>query len=161
MRLRMRVRSNSSRVTALAKGIERVGRCRRHLVSAPGKRVVRRPREKQLTLTLTWCRKCRGEEEEQVGEESGNGGSGENGVLVDAALALLRFYREGISPLLPNTCRFIPSCSNYSIQAYQEFGFAKGSILTAWRILRCNPINPVKTTFTYDPPRWPPVPWGQ
>lgn len=114
------------------------------------------------------CRDCRNNEgrlnpirksegtEEPAESTSSKGTNAEKDLLVDGALALLRFYRQGISPLLPNSCRFIPSCSNYSIQAYQEFGFAKGSLLTAWRILRCNPLYPAKATFTYDPPRWPP-----
>ena len=72
---------------------------------------------------------------------------------VGVALALLAFYRREISPLMPKSCRFIPSCSEYSIEAFKRFGFWRGGLLTAWRLLRCNPLNPA---FGYDPPKWPP-----
>lgn len=38
-------------------------------------------------------------------------------------------------------CRFFPSCSNYALECYRKFGFLKASLLTAWRILRCNPLS--------------------
>ena len=72
---------------------------------------------------------------------------------VQAALAVLWFYKNAISPLLPKSCRFLPTCSSYSVEAYQEFGFCKGSALTAWRILRCNPFS----KGGFDPPVWPPI----
>ena len=75
------------------------------------------------------------------------------GAAVGVALALLAFYRREISPLMPKSCRFIPSCSEYSIEAFKRFGFWRGGLLTAWRLLRCNPLNPA---FGYDPPKWPP-----
>ncbi|XP_038882935.1 putative membrane protein insertion efficiency factor isoform X2 [Benincasa hispida] len=46
-----------------------------------------------------------------------------------------------ISPLLPNSCRYLPTCSEYSMQAYKKYGVAKGTILTAWRLCRCNPLG--------------------
>lgn len=69
------------------------------------------------------------------------------------ALGLIRFYRTQISPLTPPSCRFVPTCSQYAMTAFRTFGPAKGFVLTAWRILRCNPWGGVG----YDPPRWPPV----
>ena len=74
-------------------------------------------------------------------------------VGVQAALAVLWLYKNAISPLLPKSCRFLPTCSSYSVEAYQEFGFCKGSALTAWRILRCNPLS----KGGFDPPAWPPI----
>ncbi|GAQ78979.1 hypothetical protein KFL_000220105 [Klebsormidium nitens] len=71
---------------------------------------------------------------------------------VKAALGALRFYKREISPWLPGSCRYQPTCSQYAVQAYTKFGFVKGSILTAWRLIRCNPLG----TSGYDPPRWPP-----
>ncbi len=47
----------------------------------------------------------------------------------------------------------MPSCSEYSIAAFKAFGFWRGGLLTAWRLARCNPLNPA---FGFDPPRWPP-----
>ena len=77
---------------------------------------------------------------------------------VDEALRALKWYKNTISPVLPKACRFLPTCSEYSMQAYQEFGFARGTILTAWRLARCNPLNfRVKFQGKYDPPQWPPV----
>ncbi len=57
-------------------------------------------------------------------------------------LALIRLYQKVVSPTLPEgTCRFYPSCSHYGYQAIYKYGVIKGSLMTAWRILRCNPFN--------------------
>nr|XP_043636975.1 UPF0161 protein At3g09310 [Erigeron canadensis] len=69
---------------------------------------------------------------------------------VKVALSVLRFYKSEISPLLPKSCRYIPTCSEYSMIAYKKYGVAKGSILTVWRICRCNPLG----GSGFDPPRW-------
>lgn len=53
----------------------------------------------------------------------------------------IKFYKKFISPLFPARCRFYPSCSTYALTAVQRFGFFKGGILAAWRLLRCNPFN--------------------
>ncbi len=55
-------------------------------------------------------------------------------------LALLRFYKRSISPLLPNACRFTPTCSEYAMEAIQKHGALKGTGLAIWRVLRCNPF---------------------
>ncbi|MBE6698048.1 MAG: membrane protein insertion efficiency factor YidD [Ruminococcaceae bacterium] len=61
---------------------------------------------------------------------------------------LIRFYQKFISPLKPHpTCRFTPTCSAYALEAYTHRGFVVASLLTAWRILRCNPLCPAG----YDP----------
>ena len=65
----------------------------------------------------------------------------EKSPLVALALALLRFYKLAISPLLPPSCRFLPTCSEYAMSAFTQFGAARGFVLTAWRILRCNPFG--------------------
>ncbi|MBP3396651.1 MAG: membrane protein insertion efficiency factor YidD [Clostridia bacterium] len=53
---------------------------------------------------------------------------------------LIRFYRRYLSPLKGKpSCRFVPTCSAYAIEAFQKRGFFVGMILTVWRILRCNP----------------------
>lgn len=57
------------------------------------------------------------------------------------AIGLLLFYRKCISPLKQPTCRFYPTCSQYSIEAFQKFGFFKGSYLTAKRLLKCHPFH--------------------
>ena len=57
-------------------------------------------------------------------------------------LGLIWVYRHTVSPMLPPTCRYHPSCSAYGFQALQVHGAAKGTVLTAWRVLRCNPFTP-------------------
>ena len=56
------------------------------------------------------------------------------------ALAAIQFYQRFISPMLPPTCRFYPTCSQYAYEAIAKYGIIKGSRLAIWRILRCNPF---------------------
>lgn len=56
-------------------------------------------------------------------------------------LALVRFYRKSISPLRPPCCRFIPTCSQYALEAIEKYGALKGGWLALRRILRCNPFH--------------------
>jgi uncharacterized protein len=58
------------------------------------------------------------------------------------ALGLIRLYQVTLSPLLPPSCRFEPSCSRYTYQAIERYGFIRGGWLGFRRILRCNPFNP-------------------
>ncbi|MEE1086919.1 MAG: membrane protein insertion efficiency factor YidD [Schaedlerella sp.] len=55
-------------------------------------------------------------------------------------IGLLRFYQMYISGPTPH-CRFFPTCSQYGIEAIEKYGIVKGGLLTAWRILRCNPFS--------------------
>ncbi len=54
-------------------------------------------------------------------------------------IAPIKFYKKFISPLLGNHCRYLPTCSEYMMQAIKIHGVVKGLILGIWRILRCNP----------------------
>lgn len=54
---------------------------------------------------------------------------------------LVKLYQKFISPLKPPCCRFRPTCSQYAIEAFREWGFIAGLALTVWRILRCNPFS--------------------
>ncbi|MDP5328159.1 MAG: membrane protein insertion efficiency factor YidD [Litorivicinaceae bacterium] len=54
-------------------------------------------------------------------------------------VAIIRLYRYFVSPLLPPSCRYIPTCSEYAIEAIQQHGVIKGCWLAARRILRCHP----------------------
>jgi uncharacterized protein len=56
-------------------------------------------------------------------------------------LAAIRFYQRRISPLFPRRCKYQPSCSQYAVDAVGEFGAARGLVLAAWRVLRCNPFS--------------------
>ncbi|MBX3085643.1 MAG: membrane protein insertion efficiency factor YidD [Anaerolineae bacterium] len=58
------------------------------------------------------------------------------------AMGLIRLYQVTLSPLLPPSCRFEPSCSRYTYQAIERYGFIRGGWLGFRRILRCNPFNP-------------------
>lgn len=88
------------------------------------------------------------------------------GMLRRAAVALLaapvRFYRYAVSPLLPPSCRFYPSCSAYALEALQRHGPLAGSWLALGRVCRCHPFNdggvdPVPETFSLRAraTRWP------
>ncbi len=70
-------------------------------------------------------------------------------------MGLIRVYQWTISPLLGPVCRYHPSCSRYGFEAIRVHGAAKGTVLTAWRILRCNPWSP--GGFDYVPARKRPV----
>lgn len=54
-------------------------------------------------------------------------------------IALIRLYQIAISPWLPSSCRFTPSCSHYGIEALRKHGAIKGVWLTIRRVARCNP----------------------
>lgn len=55
------------------------------------------------------------------------------------AMLLIRFYQVAISPILPNSCRFTPTCSQYTLEAIKKYGFFKGIWLGLKRISRCRP----------------------
>ena len=55
------------------------------------------------------------------------------------AIALLRGYQRWISPLLGARCKYLPTCSDYAVQAVRQYGVLRGFVLAGWRLLRCNP----------------------
>jgi uncharacterized protein len=59
----------------------------------------------------------------------------------------IRFYQKVISPGLPRSCRFWPTCSDYAIEAIQKYGVLKGLLKAGIRVLKCNPFHP----GGYDP----------
>ena len=64
-------------------------------------------------------------------------------------IRMIRWYQKYLSPLKTHShCIFIPTCSQYGIEAIEKYGAFKGLALTAWRILRCNPLN---RNGGYDP----------
>lgn len=63
------------------------------------------------------------------------------------ALGLIRFYQSAISPTLPSTCRFYPTCSAYAGEAVEKWGVWRGAGLTLRRLLRCRPFG----GHGYDP----------
>ncbi len=65
------------------------------------------------------------------------------------AAGAIKVYQRLISPMLPPSCRYWPTCSQYTLQAVQKHGVLKGGLMGAWRILRCNPwskggVDPVR-----------------
>jgi putative membrane protein insertion efficiency factor len=66
----------------------------------------------------------------------------ENRAVRIVALYLIRFYQKLISPMLPASCRFYPSCSEYTYQAIEKYGILHGGWLGIRRVSRCHPWNP-------------------
>ena len=64
-------------------------------------------------------------------------------------LALIRFYRKRISPLRAPCCRFIPTCSEYALEAVEKYGAVKGGVLAAKRLSHCHPFY--RGGKIYDP----------
>jgi len=62
-------------------------------------------------------------------------------------LAFIRFYQACVSPVLPSSCRFYPTCSTFAYQAVEEWGVRRGVAMALRRILRCHPFG----DFGYDP----------
>lgn len=62
-------------------------------------------------------------------------------------IGLIRYYQKVISPCLPRSCRFWPSCSEYAIQAIETYGMGKGLLKASLRVLKCHPFHP----GGYDP----------
>ena len=65
-------------------------------------------------------------------------------------VAPVRFYQRAISPALPQRCKYHPSCSQYAVTAIRRFGILRGLVLTAWRLLRCNPWSHGGVDFVED-----------
>ena len=60
-------------------------------------------------------------------------------ILAYLLSGLVRFYQLAVSPHLPKVCRYMPTCSDYALEALRRFGFWRGSYLALRRILRCHP----------------------
>ena len=65
-------------------------------------------------------------------------------------LGLLRGYKRVLSPMLPPACRYVPTCSEYAVEAIERYGALRGSALATWRVLRCHPF----VRGGYDPVPW-------
>lgn len=56
-------------------------------------------------------------------------------------VGMIKGYQKLISPALPRSCKYYPSCSQYAVDALEEYGVFKGFVLASWRLLRCNPLS--------------------
>ena len=63
-------------------------------------------------------------------------------IISHFSVKLIKGYRYWISPFLPASCRFYPTCSAYALESYQTLGLMRGTYLSLWRILKCNPMHP-------------------
>lgn len=76
----------------------------------------------------------------RVVDESRVAPGGRGGIAARMLIAIIRVYQWTLSPLLPNCCRFEPTCSRYAVEALRLHGFWRGSWLTCRRLLRCQPF---------------------
>ena len=72
-------------------------------------------------------------------------------VFTNILIIIIRGYRFFISPLLGNSCRYFPTCSEYSIESLKNFGFFKGSFMSLKRIISCHPIKFLGGGEGFDP----------
>ena len=72
-------------------------------------------------------------------------------ILTYILIKFIKVYKFLISPLLGHSCRYLPTCSEYSIEALKEFGLIKGSIVSIKRILSCHPIKFLGGGDGFDP----------
>lgn len=63
-------------------------------------------------------------------------------MIAPALVGMIRLYQRTVSPLLPCRCRFLPSCSQYTADAIEEYGALRGSWLGLRRLLKCQPFHP-------------------
>ena len=61
-------------------------------------------------------------------------------LLTRASVGFIRVYRRYVSPMLPASCRYTPSCSLYTLQAIEKYGVPRGMTMGALRVLRCHPF---------------------
>lgn len=66
------------------------------------------------------------------------------------AVAPIRAYQRFVSPLFGQRCRYYPSCSQYTVDAIQEYGVVRGVVLGTWRLLRCNPWSAGGVDHAHD-----------
>lgn len=64
-----------------------------------------------------------------------------NNISQRTVLSLLRIYRWAVSPLLPPACRYVPTCSEYAMEAVERYGTMKGGAKAVWRVMRCHPFT--------------------
>jgi uncharacterized protein len=76
-------------------------------------------------------------------------------IVKDLLLFLLRGYKWAVSPMFLPACRYVPTCSEYAMEALERYGVLRGSAKAIWRLLRCHPfaaggVDPVVKTVVHD-----------
>jgi len=79
-------------------------------------------------------------------------------IMKTFGLWLLRGYKRWISPAFPPSCRYVPTCSEYAMEAVERYGVVRGGAMAAWRLLRCHPfatggLDPVVKNAVVNPAR--------
>lgn len=92
---------------------------------------------------------CQSQTKVTDNETAGHAQKPGSGALARCCVALLRSYKHFISPFLPPSCRFTPTCSEYAIEAVRRYGVPRGLLRSMLRLLRCHPFakggyDPVK-----------------
>ena len=72
-------------------------------------------------------------------------------IITIGIIKLIKFYKFFVSPLFGNSCRYLPTCSEYSIEALKSFGLLKGLYMSLKRILSCHPIKLLGGGEGFDP----------
>ena len=72
-------------------------------------------------------------------------------IFIAILIKLIKGYQLLVSPFLGNSCRYLPTCSEYSIEAFKNFGFFKGVLMSIKRILSCHPIKFLGGGGGFDP----------
>ena len=74
---------------------------------------------------------------------------------------LVHLYRRYLSPLFPPRCKYYPTCSTYALKALKTHGAAKGTLLSVWRIVRCNPLSDGGVDYPPEKGSWKSAPYHQ
>ena len=72
-------------------------------------------------------------------------------IITIGIIKLIKFYKFFVSPLFGNSCRYLPTCSEYSIEAIKSYGLLKGLYMSLKRILSCHPIKLLGGGEGFDP----------
>jgi hypothetical protein len=79
------------------------------------------------------------------------GGAREGPLVKYVGIALVYAWRYTFGLFTPrDTCKYYPSCSQYALDAFREFGLARGTVLAGWRVLRCNPWSHGGVDYAHD-----------
>lgn len=82
-------------------------------------------------------------------------------IVQRAIIAAINLYRRRLSPLFPPRCKYYPTCSTYALSAINIHGAFKGSLLSMWRLIRCNPLSDGGVDYPPQKGEWKSAPYHQ